>query len=158
MEAHKFREFCKNKSFYVVKEEGWYYSKTLFLTDNYEEAVAFWEKLAECKFSEYSEYVKSACTAFEGFWYYSFYERNYADFIESMMQDAARTEREQYAEEIAKQGNQKIENAATLEERKRGEEVMKGLLYYLSEQYWGLTLTERDEQKRCFEKYMPKER
>lgn len=155
MEVRNFREYCKKKSFYVVKEEGWYYSSTAFLTDSREEAIAFWEKATGRKFNEYSEYVKTANTTFEGFWYYSFSERNYADFIDGMIKDAVRSAREQYAEEIAKQGNQKIADAATQAERKRGEEIMKGLMYYLSEQYWGLTFAKRDEQKRCFEKYNP---
>lgn len=156
METRKFWEFCKDKPLYMIMENGWYYSDPLFLTEDKQEAINYWEGLSQCKYSNYEDYVKRAHE--DEVKYYSFVTQTYGDFINKMIDSALTNAHEEIVKEATEKGNQMIADKAAWKERRRSEEIAMGLVYYLNERYGGLTLGSHKSRKKYFEKHKPEGR
>jgi hypothetical protein len=78
-----FELFCK-KTFYIVLEEGWYYTCVEQVFNTKQEAIDYWEELTGRSYSPevYEQYAKPK--DIEGFWYWGLREikgKEIADFI-----------------------------------------------------------------------------
>lgn len=151
----KFMEFCSKKTIYEIVEHGWYYWKTLFVTDDRVEAIHQWERMTGKKFSQHDEYIKNADKSGEGFWYISLDEHPMNEIVEMYEKDAAETAVARQADRIAKKGNNAIEAEAIRSERERTKEILEGMLYYLRDSYWMLGTSGIGVQREMFNKYAP---
>jgi hypothetical protein len=78
-----FELFCK-KTYYVILEEGWYYTCVEKVFNTEQEAIDYWEELTGRPYSAevYAQYAKPK--DIEGFWYWGLKEikgKEIADFI-----------------------------------------------------------------------------
>ena len=155
MDKKMFMEFCSKKKVYEIVEHGWYYWKTLFVTDDRAEAIHYWERLTMKKFSQYESYVKNANKSGEGFWYVGFDEHSMDEVISEYEKDAVESAIEKQADRILKKGNNAIEVKAIREERERAKNILEGMIFYLRDSYGMLGTAGYGKQREMFNKYAP---
>lgn len=155
MDKKMFMEFCSKKKVYEIVEHGWYYWKTLFVTDDRAEAIHYWERLTMKKFSQYETYVQNADTSGEGFWYIGFDEHPMDEVISKYEKDAVEATVTEQADRILKKGNNAIKAEAIRNERERTKEILEGMLYYLRDNYAMLSTSGIGVQREMFNKYAP---
>ena len=155
MDKKMFMEFCSKKKVYEIVEHGWYYWKTLFVTDDRAEAIRYWERLTMKKFSQYESYVKNANKMGEGFWYFGFDEHSMDEVISGYEKDAVESSIEKQADRILEKGNNAIEAKAFREERQRTKDILEGMIFYLSNNYSMLGTIGYNEQKEKYNQYAP---
>ena len=155
MDKKMFMEFCSKKKVYEIVEHGWYYWKTLFVTDDRAEAIHYWERLTMKKFSQYESYVKNANKSGEGFWYVGFDEHSMDEVISEYEKDAVESAIEKQADRILKKGNNAIEVKAIREERERAKNILEGMIFYLRDSYGMLGTVGYGKQREMFNKYAP---
>lgn len=151
MEVKKFREYCAQKVFYTVTEEWCYYSNTLLITDDKQEAITYWENRTKRNYNSYSEYVCGANCNVEGFWYFGLNEHTYGEMIDLIEKNAKYQVDLARAEELAQEKEKRIARMVRYEEQEKNKEVIRGLVYYL-EKCYGSLCSFGDEDKRVFEK------
>ena len=155
MDKKKFMEFCSKKKVYEIVEHGWYYWKTLFVTDDRAEAIHYWERATMKKFSQYETYVQNADKSGEGFWYVGFDEHSMDEIISGYEKDAIESAIEKQADRILKKGNNAIAAEAMRNERQRTKDILEGMIFYLRDNYGMLGTIGYGEQKAMFNKYAP---
>lgn len=155
MDKKMFMEFCSKKTIYEIGEYGWYYWKTLFVTDDRAEAIHYWERVTMKKFSEYEAYVQNADKSGEGFWYVGFDEHSMDEVISKYEKDAVEATVTEQADRILKKGNNAIKAEAIRHEHERTKDILEGMIFYLRDNYGTLGTVEYGEQKIMFNKYAP---
>lgn len=155
MDKKMFMEFCSKKKVYEIVEHGWYYWKTLFVTDDRAEAIHCWERLTMKKFSQYEAYVQNADKSGEGFWYIGFDEHPMDEVISKYEKDAVEATVTEQADRILKKGNNAIKAEAIRNERERTKEILEGMLYYLRDNYAMVGTHGIGVQREMFNKYAP---
>lgn len=155
MDKKMFMEFCSKKKVYEIVEHGWYYWKTLFVTDDRVEAIRCWERLTMKKFSQYETYVQNADKSEEGFWYIGFDEHPMDEVITKYEKDAVEATVTEQADRILKKGNNAIKAEAIRNERERTKDILEGMIFYLRDNYSMLGTAGYGEQREKYNKYAP---
>lgn len=109
----KLKDFLKDIKIWIVVDNGWYYSRPIAVTLNFEEAKQVWEEKTNLKWNiiNDSETLKSnyfKSNNYEGHWYYSIEEKTLFDLYNIYEERAKTNTFFEKRDEIVKSANDSL--------------------------------------------------
>lgn len=145
------KELLKEKTIWVVLDEGWFYSKPLAVFFDKSSAIAYWEVKTLQTYSD-EKYIEIAQKSYssESHWYYGLEEYSLKDIFQYTDDNLIKATISDEADAIRRKGNDSIADRAIIQERKRTDDILKGMIYYLQECGVVDTYLERDIKRKAF--------
>lgn len=145
------KELLKEKTIWVVLDKGWFYSKPLAVFFDKPSAIAYWEAKALQTYSD-EKYIEIAQKSYsnEGHWYYGLEEYFLKNIFQHTDDNLIKATISYEADKIRQKGNDSIVNNTIAQERKRTDDILKGMIYYLQECGVVDTYLERDIKRKAF--------
>lgn len=131
-----FIELLKDTPMYKIMDNGWYYSNTLFICFDFEEAKKKFEEITNEKWSqEKQELAQKTKYNKTGHYYYSIYTETVGDFLKEFKETVELHCKSNFQEELETNTQKTLKSEIKKIEKNHEGKIIKEIVDYLTKNY-----------------------